>query len=172
VTRVRATHVRATSRSGTDRGSVLMLVPAGFLVFMILAALAVDSASAYLGQQQLHDSLVAAANDAVTAGLSNQSFYGRGAVTIDPAAAGRAVCASMAAQSDSDLHGIEIWMAVDGEALRLEGTATVDAVFGRAIPHFGRRHVDAQVRAVVTGRPLPAAGQGSPSAPLAPVTCW
>ena len=150
---------------------MLMLVPAGFLVLIILAALAVDSASAYLGQQQLHDSLVAAANDAVTAGLSNQSFYGRGAVTIDPAAAGRAACVSMAAQSESDLHGVQIWMAVDGDALHLEGTATVEAVFGRAIPRFGRRHVAAQVTAVVTGRPLSSAGQGSPSARLTPVTC-
>jgi hypothetical protein len=125
----------------SERGSVLMLVPAGFLVLIILAALAVDSAAAYLGQQQLHDSLAAAANDAVTAGLSNQSFYANGAVVLDPSAVGRVVCLTVAAQSDSDLHGLILQMAVDGASVRLEGTATVDAVFGRAIPGFGQRHV-------------------------------
>ena len=134
----------------SERGSVLMLVPAGFLVLIILAALAVDSAAAYLGQQQLHDSLAAAANDAVTAGLSNQSFYANGAVVLDPSAVGRVVCLTIAAQSDSDLHGLILRMAVEGASVRLEGTATVDAVFGRAIPGFGQRHVKADVRAVVT----------------------
>ena len=52
-----------------------MLVPAGFLILITLAALAVDSVATYLAQQQLHDSLVVAANHAVSAGLSNQAFY-------------------------------------------------------------------------------------------------
>jgi hypothetical protein len=155
----------------SERGSVLMLVPAGFLVLIILAALAVDSAAAYLGQQQLHDSLAAAANDAVTAGLSNQSFYANGAVVLDPSAVGRVVCLTVAAQSDSDLHGLTVRMAVDGASVRLEGTATVDAVFGRAIPGFGLRHVKADVRAVVTGHPLAATIGTGLSSPLAPLTC-
>jgi hypothetical protein len=155
----------------SERGSVLMLVPAGFLVLIILAALAVDSAAVYLGQQQLHDSLVAAANDAVTAGLSNQSFYANGAVVLDPSAVGRVVCLTVAAQSDSDLHGLTVRMAVDGASVRLEGTATVDAVFGRAIPGFGRRHVKADVRAVVTGHPLAATNATGLSTPLVPLTC-
>src|SRR4029077_9125982 len=91
----------------TERGSVLMLVPAGFLVLIILAALAVDNAAAYLGQQQLHDSLAAAANDAVSACLSNRSFYSGGVVTVDRVAAGRVVCLTVAAESDGDLHGIQ-----------------------------------------------------------------
>jgi hypothetical protein len=155
----------------SERGSVLMLVPAGFLVLIILAALAVDSAAAYLGQQQLHDSLVAAANDAVTAGLSNQSFYSSGAVVLDPSTVGRVVCLTVAAQSDSDLHGLTVRMAVDGASVRLEGNATVDAVFGRAIPGFGQRHVKADVQAVVTGHPLAAPNGTGLSSPLVPLTC-
>jgi hypothetical protein len=155
----------------SERGSVLMLVPAGFLVLIILAALAVDSAAAYLGQQQLHDSLAAAANDAVTAGLSNQSFYANGTVVLDPSAVDRVVCLTVAAQSDSDLHGLILRMAVDGASVRLEGTATVDAVFGRAIPGFGQRHVKADVRAVVTGHPLAATIGTGLSSPLVPLTC-
>jgi hypothetical protein len=157
--------------ASTERGSVLMLVPAGFLVLIVLAALAVDSAATYLGQQQLHDSLVAAANDAVTAGLSNQSFYSNGAVVLDSSAVGRVVCLTVAAQSDSDLHGLTVRMAVDGASVRLEGTATVDAVFGRAIPGFGHRHVKADVRAVVAGHPLTASNGTGVLSPLVPLTC-
>jgi hypothetical protein len=155
----------------TERGSVLMLVPAGFLVLIILAALAVDSAATYLGQQQLHDSLVAAANDAVTAGLSNRSFYSNGAVVLDPGAVGRVVCLTIAAQSDNDLHGLTVRMAVDGASVRLQGTATVEAVFGRAIPRFGHRHVRADVRAVVTGQPIAASNGTGLLGPLVPLTC-
>jgi hypothetical protein len=148
-----------------------VLVPAGFLVLITLAALAVDSAATYLGQQQLHDSLVAAANDAVTAGLSNQSFYSQGAVSLDPGAAGRVVCLTVTAQANGDLHGLRLWMAVDGAAIRLQGRATVNAVFGRAIPGFGHRRVTADVRAVATEHPLPASGPAQPSAELVPLEC-
>jgi hypothetical protein len=148
-----------------------VLVPAGFLVLISLAALAVDSAAAYLGQQQLHDSLVAAANDAATAGLSNQSFYTQGSVSLDPVAAGRVVCVTVAAQADGDLHGLRLWMAVNGPAIRLQGRATVDAVFGRAIPGFGHRRVSADVRAVATERSLPASSRAGSLAGLAPLKC-
>ena len=76
--------VLLTRRS--ERGSVLALVPAAFLVLVILGALAVDSAAAYLAQRQLRDSLSAAAADAVGAGLSRSSFYATVAVTLVPAA--------------------------------------------------------------------------------------
>jgi hypothetical protein len=148
-----------------------MLVPAGFLILVMLSALAVDSAADYLAQQQLHDSLAAAANDAVTAGLSNQSFYSRGAVSIDARAAGVVVCLTVAAQSDPELHGLQLRMAVNRTAIRLQGTATVNAVFGRAIPGFGRRHVTAEVQAVVTGRALDGSSRTNPPAPLAPLIC-
>jgi hypothetical protein len=163
--------MRLRSRASTERGSVLMLVPAGFLVLITLAALAVDSAAGYLAQQQLHDSLVAAANDAVSAGLSNQSFYSAGAVNIDAGAAGRVVCLAVAAQSDRELHGLQLRMAVDRTSIRLQGSATVNAVFGRAIPGFGRRHIRAEVQAVITGRPVSGPNQAAPPAPPAPLSC-
>jgi hypothetical protein len=147
-----------------------MLVPAGFLILVILAALAVDSAATYLEQQKLHDALVAAANDAVTAGLSDQSFYSRGALTIDPGAAARVVCLTVAAQSDGNLHRLRLWMAENRTAIRLQGTATVDAVFGRAIPGFGRRRVTAAVQAAVTAQPR-AGSTRALTEPLLPLTC-
>jgi hypothetical protein len=162
--------VRLTRSHRTERGSVLILVPAGFLILVTLATLAVDSAATYLAQQQLHDALAAAANDAVTAGLSNQSFYSRGTVTIDPAAAARIVCVTVAAQSDSNLHELKLWMAESDTAVLLEGTATVHAVFGGAIPGLGTRRVKATVEAVVTGQPA-LVSSGVSEGTLLPLTC-
>lgn len=145
--------MRSVGRS-RDRGSVLVLVPVGLLVLIILAALAVDSAVAYLGQQQLHDALSAAANDAVTRGLNQGSFYGEGVVGLDSATVGQAICLSVLAQDDTGLHHLHLWMSVDAQSIHVEGTAVVDAVFGRAIPGFGTRTVRSSADAVVTSGPL------------------
>jgi hypothetical protein len=146
---------RRGHRSGRERGSVLALVPAGFLVLVILAALAVDGAVTYLGQEQLHDALSAAANDAVTAALDNGSFYRSGSITVDPAQAGHAVCVALLAQNAPALHGLEVWMAVDGASLQLRGKAEVSAVFGRVIPGFARHTVEASAAAVAAEGPMP-----------------
>jgi hypothetical protein len=148
-----------------------MLVPAGLLVLILLAALAVDSAAAYLGQQQLHDALEAAANDAVTVALSNQAFYTRGAIVIDPVIAARSICLDIASESNQDLQGIQVWMALDGPALRLRATATVRAVFGRALPGFSQRRVQAEAAAVVAGHQPPAGGSTATSGPMSPLSC-
>ena len=161
-------------KAASERGSVMMLVPAGFLVLMMLGVLAVDSAATYLAQQQLRDSLTAAANDAVTAGLSNHSFYSSGALTLDAAQAAVVVCLSVSAQADQDLHNVRMWMAVDGATIRLEGTATVDAVFGRGIPGFGERSIRAETTAVAATGPVSAPGAvraPPPASALQPIEC-
>jgi len=157
-----------------DCGSVMVLVPAGFLVLIVLGALAVDSAASYLAQRQLRDTLTAAANDAVTAGLSNGSFYSNGSLTLDPAQTAAAVCTSVLAQADGDLHDVQLWMATDGRSIRLAATARVDAVFGRALPGVGIRTVRAATTAVAATGPVgAAASERAPplTQPLQPVDC-
>jgi hypothetical protein len=134
-----------------ERGSVLMLVPAGFLVLMLLAAIAVDSAVAYQARNQLHDALAAAANDAVGAAVDPSSFYSRGSVVLDPPAVASVVCRSVAAQGLGPLHGLRLAIAVSPDAVRVTGQATVDAVFGRFVPGFGTRPVSSSADAVLTG---------------------
>jgi hypothetical protein len=146
---------------GRDAGSVLALVPAGFLVLIILAALAVDSAVAYLGQQQLHDTLVAAANDTASAAIDHGAFYRSGSVVISLPVAEQIVCQSVAAQRSSQLRDVKLWIGVNGPALRIVGRANVDAVFGRALPGFSTRSVKASVDA------LAASGQGQRAGPQA-----
>ncbi|HEX4864787.1 MAG TPA: hypothetical protein VFV02_11980 [Acidimicrobiales bacterium] len=147
--------VRATMRHGDSpgRGSVLALVPAGFLIFVILGALAVDSAVAYQGQQQLHDSLVAAANDAASAAVDRSVFYATGTVVLNATEAGQIVCQSVASQHSAQLHGTRLWMAVQGTTVRLVGESTVYAVFGKAIPGFGERRVRSSVEALAATGP-------------------
>jgi hypothetical protein len=179
--RVNGARMKSVTRSGDsprgrdsrrDQGSVLVLVPAGLLVLMILAVLAVDSAVAYLGQQQLHDALSAAANDAVTRGLNEGSFYSSGMVALEPASVGQAICDSVLAQDDTGLHQLHLWMAIDGESVRIEGTAVIDAVFGRAIPGFGTRMVRSFADAVVTSGPLRgSSGPAESGVAMTPLDC-
>jgi hypothetical protein len=163
--------VRVIRRS--EGGSVLALVPAAFLVLIILGALAVDSAATYLAQRQLRDALSAAAADAVGAGLSRSSFYAHGAVTLSLPESAPVVCQSVAAQADGDLHHVRLWIAVAGPAIRLEGTASVDTIFGRDIPGFGVRQVRASTTAIAATGPLESGRTPNPpaAAALQPISC-
>lgn len=149
-----------------DRGSVLALVPAGFLVLVLLGGLAVDSAVAYQRQHQLHDALTAAVNDAVSAGLDDRSFYRGGAVTLDPSAVASAVCRSMAAQQLPALHGLRLAMAISDDSVRLRGAASVDPVFGRAIPGVGDRNVSSTADATLASATPAKAVVFGPTTPI------
>lgn len=131
-----------------EGGSALALVPAGFLVIILLGGIALDSAVTYLGQQQLHDALTAAANDAAGAAIDNASFYREGRLVLDPVSAATIVCQSVEAQRFSQLHDVQVFVSTQGPDINVTGSAVVDGVFGRAIPGFATRTVRASVDAV------------------------
>lgn len=162
--RVLADRLRRHSSSAgrSERGSVLVLVPVGFLVVMLLGAIAVDSAAAYLGQRQLTDALAAAANDAATAGISNATFYRSGRVTLDLATIEAIACRSIEAQDDGGLHDLHLAAGVAGTVVELRASAEVDAVFGRMVPGFATRRVSAEAVAQAEE------GAQAPAAPPAP----
>jgi hypothetical protein len=143
---------RARRRRSREEGSALALVPAGFLVLILLAAIAVDSAVAFLGQRQLGDALAAAANDAAGAAVSNSSFYGSGQISIDPDQAAIVVCESMAAQHPN-LQDLRVAIAVAGPAIAVRATAQVQEVFGRALPGLHTRQVSASASAQAENGP-------------------
>ena len=155
-------------RRRDQRGSAMMLVPAGFLVLILFAAIAVDSTGAFLAQRQLTDALSAAANDAATAGLDNDAYYGRGVLQLDPRTSATAACASLAAQGDGDLRDLRADFGVAGPVIEISATAEVEAIFGRIVPHFGTRQVRAQVTA--DAQPRAARATGVPPT-LAPLSC-
>lgn len=149
-----------------DRGSVLAMVPAGFLILLLLGALAVDNGAAYLAQRDLSSSVEAAANDAAGAAVSDAAFYGHGTVEIDPARAAQVVCQDMAAAGSDGLLDRTVSMAVAGDTVYVEAHAETRAVFGRSIPGLARRPVSAAAAAVA------ATGPGTEPAPAPPPSSY
>lgn len=120
-----------------DRGSVLLLVPAGVLVVVVLGSIAVDFAIAFLGEREVATLAAAAANDAVTAGVDDAHLRATGAFRLDPDRVAAVVEATLAASStevDLDPPVVEVTV-VDGEpAVRVRLTGTIDYVFAPALP--------------------------------------
>src|SRR5262245_43786078 len=80
-----------------DRGSVLFLVPAAFLVVLILASIAVDMSVVQLRERQAFDFASGAANDAAGAGTTGVRHDKTEAVPVDPTIAQRVVTRELAA---------------------------------------------------------------------------
>lgn len=134
-----------------------MLMPAGVLIVIILGAMAVDSAILFLGERELADLTAAAANDAATVALNEESFYrcGRLELVDDEALA---VARTVAAARASDaVTGVTIQAAVNNAVsppeVTVAATGTVRLVFTPALPGTTRaRTVDA--RSVAVPEPL------------------
>lgn len=69
----------------TERGSALLLVPVTFLIVIMLAIFALNSALTFLAVQELERRASSAANDAVSA-LERGSYFDQGAYELDGAA--------------------------------------------------------------------------------------
>jgi Flp pilus assembly protein TadG len=121
-------------RSRSDRGSVLMLMPAGILVVIILAAISVDQSLVFLRQRQASSVAIDVANDLATAALDEDSFRSTGRFRLDEARA-RSLGQLLVASSDIGPHlrDVDIWLSADDEVV-VELTAGVDYIFARALP--------------------------------------
>ena len=119
-----------------------MLVPAGVLVLVTLAAITVDSALVFLAERQLADAAAAAANDAVAAALDDAAFYEHGEVSIDPGRATEVAAAAVDARSADWLRPVELTRVdvdADRPAVTVELRASVRRLFGRALPGVSDR---------------------------------
>jgi hypothetical protein len=142
-----------------ERGSVLLLFPAGILVVLVLAAMAVDSSIAFLGERELSSAVTAAANDAATKALSETAFYRGGAVELSDAEVAQVAEERVRASVDSGrYHGLQVTASVQRPTgvgcrwtLRIEATATVRYLFAAALPGGPD---EARVGAVATSQPL------------------
>ncbi|MEA3215505.1 MAG: hypothetical protein QOJ19_1661 [Acidimicrobiia bacterium] len=83
-----------------ERGSAVLLLPAGFVALLVLAAIAVDQSRLFAARRQLLDVAASAANDAVAASL-DESAYRRG-----EGAALAAVRASSEVRASLAAHGL------------------------------------------------------------------
>ena len=117
----------------TDRGSALMLMPAGVLVVLILASIAVDMSVLHLRKRQALDLAAAAANDAATAAVDPGSLRS-GDFELDPTRA-RAVVDRVVAASElaPDLAADPVVVVTD-DGVEVTLAVEADYVFARAIP--------------------------------------
>jgi hypothetical protein len=130
-----------------DEGSALMLMPAGVLIVFVLAAITVDLSLVHLARKELVNAASAAANDAATHGLSEQSLRGDGAYRLDGRRVEHAVLESLAARGLLDrLDGSPQVVVTGPNTVSVTLTLEVDYLFAKALP--GER--SATVRATAT----------------------
>lgn len=138
--------VAAVPSPPSERASVLALMPAAVLIFLVLGALAVDSAAVFLAQRQLANTAVAAANDAVGA-VDADRYYGDGIFRLDPAQVHRVAQDSVARAGLDHLDNVVAVASVEGDAVEVTIRAQVDHIFSGAVPG-GRDQADVAATAV------------------------
>lgn len=131
-----------------ERGSALLLFPAGILVVLILGSIAVDFSIVFLAERELASAAAAAANDAAGAGIDTAHFRQTGEVVLDPIAAERAGESAVTRRASAfELTGATI-TAVDADTVEVVIRAEVRYLFAKVIP--GGPHsttVEARARA-------------------------
>ena len=121
-------------RRPTERGSVLMLMPAGVLVTLLLGAIAFDLSVVFLRQRQASALAVDVANDLATAALDEAAFRADGTYRIDPARAAELGDVFVGASDLSD-EVVAVEVAVRGlDAVEVRLVLDVEYVFAKAIP--------------------------------------
>lgn len=124
-----------------ERGSALVLVPAMALVFIVLAAIALDMSVVAGSQRAAERELAAAADDA--AGMIDGRTHQRdGSVRIDPVAAEQVVRARI---GSADIPGQVVDLDVVVTDDTVDVTARVDSprIFLRAVPGMDDRSLSA-----------------------------
>lgn len=117
---------------GDDRASALLLMPAAVLVVLVLGAIAVDAAVAFLAERDLAAAAAAAANDAATAGLDEDALRGGAGYRLDPALVEAAVQRALTARGVDP--GTSVDVAVAGTEVRVTLRGAARLVFAPAIP--------------------------------------
>ncbi|NLD77677.1 MAG: hypothetical protein GX643_13525 [Acidimicrobiales bacterium] len=114
----------------SDRGSVLMLMPAAVLIVVILGAMAVDRAVVFGAQRDLIATAQAAANDAASLGVSIDHLRSDGEVEADIAAMEAAVDTAMVAAEP----GTTVSWWLEGDEVVVELARDVALVFSPGVP--------------------------------------
>jgi hypothetical protein len=126
-----------------ERGSVLMLMPAAVLVFLILGALAVDYGGAFVAHRDLANAAAAAANDAATQSLDLQLFYETGELRLVPQRAWMIAEQSLAARGLErlDAEVTDVRVEDGGTSVIVTITGHAHYLFAKAVPG-GKEGID------------------------------
>jgi hypothetical protein len=118
-----------------DRGTALLFFPAGLLVVVALAAIAVDLARLHLVDRAVEDAAAAAANDAVTVGLDEAAFRTGAGYQLDPRRAAQAASATVAGHRIEGVRDITVaTRLVDDRAVEVQVEGSVPLGFARVLP--------------------------------------
>ena len=133
-----------------QRGSVLALMPAAVLVFVVLGALAVDSALAFLGERQVSNLAAAVANDAAVQAIDFDRYYQTGEIVLDPVLVEDVAVAALGASGLGHLEDLVIDTDVIGnDTVHVEVRARIRSLFSRALPNgIESRAVGASAQAI------------------------
>ena len=150
---------------GGERGSSLLLFPAGILIVLVLAAIAVDTSIAFMGQRELANAAAAAANDAAGRAVDNATFYEQDRIELDPATVESVAVAEVRAAVDQTRHaGLDVHTVASPPTapgcpwtVRVTASSRVSYVFAKAIPG-GPHEADVHASAVAG----PAQGDAAP----------
>lgn len=124
-----------------EQGSVLALMPAAVLVFIVLGALAVDASLQFLGEREVSNLAASVANDAATQGIDPDRFYETGEIVIDPVRVEEVAALAMLTNSRQHLRGLAIDTEVIGnDTVVVRVQATVRSLFGRVLPQGLEEH--------------------------------
>lgn len=115
-----------------SRGSALMLMPAIFLIVIVLGAIALDLGSRHLRQRELDDVVAGAANDAAGAGLDIDHLRRTGERRLDPALS---AAAAQRSAEGSGLPGLTVTSVemVGPLTVRVGAEITVDPILGSLV---------------------------------------
>lgn len=131
-------------RRRSSRGSVLLLIPAGFAIVLLLTAIAVDSAVMHLRQRELVELASAAANDAVSAGIDLDRYRTDGTAVLDADRVRAILAGSIAAGGTRAAIGA---VEIGSDSVRLTLVSSSAPIFGRA---FGRAPTPLEATVTVT----------------------
>jgi hypothetical protein len=119
-----------------ERGSVLALMPASVLIFIVLGSLAVDASLAYLGEREASNVAASVANDAATRAIDVLHFYATGEVVLDPVRAQDVADAATARLAGGHLEDLLITTEVVGtDHVVVRVVARVRSLFSRVLPN-------------------------------------
>lgn len=119
----------------SDRGSVLMLMPAAVLIVLVLSAIAVDLSIVQMGGRQAIDAADAAANDAVTYGISEAALRNGGGIQLDPVRVRASVQQTLDAQGITPRLATPPLVEITGPAsVRITLSITIDYLFAKSLP--------------------------------------
>jgi hypothetical protein len=116
-----------------ERGSSLILMPAGVLIVLVLASIAVDMAIVHLRQRQAFDLAAGAANDAATAAADEVALRS-GEFRLDPAQARAIVERVVAASSLAPEVAAPPEVVVTDEGVEVTLSLEADYVFAGVMP--------------------------------------